>query len=153
MGTATFPWLTAMLAHQQHCRIDLALDLLGGRRDANTPGLSWQAHRRGTGHWPGSPGRPCEPEANEQGLVDLRSDLSEMQGRTRSRGRYARAAALPEASEKFSYGAGSPGSNHHQVPRVTSRQVWRSGCCRNRRCPLAERFARPLSHSAAVNHQ
>ena len=109
MSTATFPWLSAMLATKQHNPVGRALDQGCWGRRAMDVRHAWSARRRESGHWSGSSRRPCAPEANEPGLVDLRKGPSEKQERTRSRERCARAIALLEASERLSLRRENPG--------------------------------------------
>jgi hypothetical protein len=113
MCTATFPWLTAMLATKQSILIGPALDLGGWEMRARGVRHAWSARRWESGHWPGSSRRPCEPEANEQGPVGLRGEPSGQQGRVRSRERCARTTAQPEALGRLSCGVRFPGPILH----------------------------------------
>lgn len=108
IGRATFPWANAMLATKQCNPVEPALDLgCWGVRARDVP-HAWSARRRGSGHRSGRLRRSCESEANEQDLGDLRNEPSQKQGRTRSRERCARAAALPGALGWLGYGVRIP---------------------------------------------
>ena len=77
---------------------------------------AWSVRRRESGHWSGSSRRRCDPEANEQGLVDLRSDPSGKPERMHSREQCARGTALPETLERLSYGVRIRDLISHQLP-------------------------------------